>query len=142
MEKRFLDREAILSLDDTVIEEVHVPEWDAWVRVKSLTGEERDAIEAQLFVEKGKDKASNFKNLRAKYCAAALVDSNGRRMFTDAHVIAIGRKRAAALQRIFDKVQEMNAVTDKDVEELGNGSEGDQSDDSGSASPSLSAVAP
>ena len=47
-----LTREAILARDDEQSETVEVPEWDGSVRVRGLTGRERDLWEHSLTEDK------------------------------------------------------------------------------------------
>ena len=39
-------------------------------------------------------------------------------MFTDADVVALGAKSAAALDRIYDVATRLSGITDEDVEEI------------------------
>lgn len=111
----YLTREAILSVDDSVIEDVAVPEWGGAVRVRGLTGAERDKIEALVA---GNGKKMNFANLRARMCAASVVDEAGEPVFGQADIAALGAKSAAALDRVFSVVQRLSGLTDEDVDEL------------------------
>jgi len=74
----------------------------------------------------------NLANVRARLCAISIVDETGKRMFSDEDVRALGRKSAAALDRVFAAAQRLSGLTDEDVEELAKNSDGGQSDDSGS----------
>jgi len=44
-----LNKEQILRADDLKTEEVDVPEWGGSVRVRVLTGTERDAFESSIY---------------------------------------------------------------------------------------------
>jgi len=111
-----LGRDDILGADDLPVQEVEVPEWGGVVNVRSMTGYERDQFETSL--TNGKDKSVNLKNIRARLVCLTVVDDNGERLFTDADVDALGRKSAAALDRVFAEAQILNGLRDKDVEEL------------------------
>ena len=128
-----LSRDAILGAADFVTADVPVPEWGGTVRVKGLTGRERDAYEASIISGKGKNRDVNLRNARAKLVVVAVIDDAGSRVFDDADVVALGQKSALALQRVFDKAAELAGLDDEAIEnltaELGN----DQSDASGSA---------
>lgn len=128
--KKFLSREEILGAQDIPVEEIHVPEWGGYVRVKGMTGAERDAFEGEIVESRGKDRKLNLRNIRAKLVARTAVDDAGQYLFTEDDIKALGRKSAAALQRVFDKAQELSGMSEKDVEELAGNSEGDPSDDS------------
>ena len=127
-----LSKDAILKASDVLQEKVKVPEWAGSVMVRGLTGAQRDAYESSLMIGKGKSRDVNLKNARAKLVVLCVVDEDGRRLFTDADVAALGDKSAAALQRIFDAAQKLSGLSDQDIEELTGESNG-QSDGSVSA---------
>jgi hypothetical protein len=104
----------ILGLSDSRIELVEVPEWKTSVHVRTMTGAERDAFEASCMAGKG----SNLANIRARLCAVCLCDDQGARLFSDADAEQLGRKSAAALDRIFAAAQKLNRIGAADVEEL------------------------
>lgn len=113
-----LSRDEILSAEDRKTVEVEVPEWGGSVLVRTLSGKERDAYESGTISIKNGKQVEDFDNLRARLVALCLVDEKGVRLFTAKDVTSLGNKSAAALQRVYNKCQELNAVSDKDVEEL------------------------
>lgn len=115
---KFLGREAILAVQDTPVEVIDVPEWGGSVRVKTLSGAERDQFESAIVQRNGRNVKQNLLNIRARLVAAALVDENGAALFSFDDVEALGRKSARALDRIFGKAQEMAGMREQDVEEL------------------------
>ena len=125
-----LTRDAILQADDLPTEDVEVPEWGGTVRVRGLTGAERDAFEASIVEQRGKKTHFNMVNLRARLVALSVVDEDGKRVFSDSDVKALGHKSAVALQRVFKAAQRLSGLTAEDVEELAKNLESDQSDDS------------
>lgn len=130
---QYLSRDAILAVDDVQYEDVEVPEWGGRVRVKSLTGRERDALEASMIVGKGKNANVNMNNLRAKLVGRSVVDEDGKRLFSDDDIAALGAKSAAALTRVYEVAQRLSGITQEDVEELTKNSETAPSEDSGSS---------
>lgn len=132
----YLGRDAILSASDLQTEEVQVSEWGGAVLVRGLTGSERDAFEeASLhrYGKNGKNKEINLKDFRARLVSWSIIDGDGKRVFTDTDVPALGRKSASALQRVFDVCSRLSGLSESDVEELVKNSPSDQSDDSGSS---------
>jgi len=115
MVKKFLTREAILKAQDLPQEEVYVPEWGGYVRVRGLTAAERDALESTMLQTNGQVRLENF---RARLVAMSIVDEEGNRLFSDEDVDALGRKSAAALQRVFDVAMRLSGLRAEDVEEL------------------------
>jgi hypothetical protein len=126
-----LGREAILAAPDIKTEQVAVPEWGGTVLVRGMTGAERDEYEATLVVGKGKNRDVNMRNARAKLVVRCLVDADGKRLFGDADVAALGKKSATALERVFDVARRLSGMSDEDLEELMGNLPG-QSDGSGS----------
>jgi len=129
---RFLSRTDILDLDDRSYEVIEIPEWGpkdgppAVVRIRGLTGSERDAWEESMLRDNGRGRRTTvWTNARAKLAALCIVDGNGERVFSDRDAIALGMKSAAALQRIWDKCQHLSGLTNEDVDELAKNSGGD-----------------
>lgn len=115
----YATREDILNIADTQFEEVSVPEWGGiTVRLRSLAGVERDELEASMVEGKGRDVSVNLSNLRAKMVARSAVDENGKRIFTDADIVLLGQKNAAALDRIFAVARRLSGMNEQDVQEL------------------------
>lgn len=113
-----LSRDDILNYEDRKLEEVQVPEWGGSVYVRTLSGKERDEYEAgTVKIENGQQK-QNLENFRARLVALCVVSDKGERLFNSKDVAALGNKSAAALQRLYNKAQELNAISDADVEEL------------------------
>ena len=125
-----LSRDEILKVDDIRYEEVEVPEWGGTVRVRGMSGAERDAFEGSVVEQRGKKTAVNTRNLRAKLVAKSIVDGAGKRIFDDGDVEALGQKSAAALNRVFEVAQRLSGLSDEDMEELEKNSGSDQSDGS------------
>ena len=127
---KLLGRDAIFAADDRVFEIVEVPEWGGSVRVKALTGTERDAYEETLLTGTGKHTKVTMANARAKLCARAIVDENGERLFSDKDVQRLGQKSAAALDRVYEVATRLAKISKEDIEDLKGNSDSDPSDDS------------
>jgi len=113
-----LSRDAILAADDREYEVVPCPEWGGEVRLRSLTGAERDAYEQSLVQTRGKSREMNLRNARAKLVALCAVDENGNRLFSDQDVAALGRKNAKPLDRLFDVARRLSGLSEDDVDRL------------------------
>jgi hypothetical protein len=72
----------------------------------------------------------NLKNIRAKLVALTVVDEEGNRIFSDSDASALGKKSAAALDRVFEVAQRLSGLRPEDVEELSKNFGSDQSEDS------------
>lgn len=114
-----LSREQILAATDRRFEDVPVPEWGGSVRVRSLTGAERDRWEAACQVG-GK---FSIDRLREKLLAACIVSDEGKPLFSEGDIGLLAEKNAAALTRLFDVARRLNGIGAQDVEELTKNSE-------------------
>jgi hypothetical protein len=127
-----LSKQQILSAQDIQFEDIPVPEWGGEVRVKGLSGRERDKFEADSLskAKKGGQRDVILENLRARLVVACVVDEQFQPLFDRADVMRLGEKSAVALERVFSKAQELSGMSDEDVEELAGNSDSDQSDSS------------
>ncbi len=127
---KILTRDAILQAQDLPRELVEVPPWGGSVYVRALTGAERDAFETSIVEQRGKSTKMNLKNIRAKLVALTVVDEEGNRIFSDSDASALGKKSAAALDKVFEVAQRLSGLRPEDVEELSKNFGSDQSEDS------------
>jgi hypothetical protein len=137
-----LNRDQILKADDLGQEWVPVAEWGGEVLIRTLSGKERDAFEASCRQERpvldarGKpirgrtEMVSNQDNVRAKLVARSIVDDQGNRLFTDQDVNALGKKSAAALDRVFEVAARLSRLSEDDIEVMSGEYEAAQSGDS------------
>ena len=109
-----LTKEAILAADDLPSEIVPVPEWGGEVKVRSISGKERDGLEAAISAGKKVD----LSNIRARLVALSVVGEDGKPLFAPADVEALGGKSAKALDRVFDVAQRLSGLRKEDVEDL------------------------
>lgn len=123
---KYLGREEIHKAEDQQYDEVGVPEWapagdpdpEQWVlKLKGMTGFERDRFEASL-APRGGGKRPNMENFRARLIVQCAVDEDGNRLFNTGDIKMLGAKSAKAVSRVFDKCQEMNGLSDSDVDDL------------------------
>jgi hypothetical protein len=112
------DRDDVLNIDDIKVHVVPVPEWKRSVRLKELSGMERDEFEASTVTTKGGRQKPNLANLRARLVSKCMVNAKGDRVFVSGDVARLGNKSSAALDRLFQKCQEINGFSDEDIEEL------------------------
>lgn len=113
-----LTREQILAVQDVSTETVAVPEWGGDVLVRGMTGTERDRFEASIVETHGKKVKVVMVNIRARLVAQCVIDEKGERLFSNADIELLGKKSAAALQRVYDVAQKLCGLSDSDVEEL------------------------
>ena len=111
-----LDRAAILAADDIKTEDVPVPEWGGTVRIRSLTGSERDQYDAEAYraQQVGGEPLVDF---RVRRVAKALIGPDGKRLFSDADLAALGAKNGAVIDRLDDVVARLAGLTPQAVQE-------------------------
>lgn len=129
-----LGKQEIFSAQDIQYEDVSVPEWGGEVRVKGLSGRERDKFEADSLKKgKGGTRDVNLENLRARLIIMCAVDEQFQPIFDRSDIMRLGEKSASALEKVFSVAQRLSGMSDEDVDELAGNSDGDQSGDSTSS---------
>jgi hypothetical protein len=108
-----LSKAAILSADDKKMVDMEVPEWNGSVKIRVMSGTERDRFESEFV---GGNKSVDM--VRAKLVAKCLCDDDGTRLFTEAEIPQLGEKSAAVLDRLFTACMKLNRFTKDDVEEM------------------------
>ncbi|MEX5636535.1 hypothetical protein [Parafrankia sp. FMc2] len=125
-----LTRDSILTADDRKTVDVECPEWGGTVRLRSISGAQRDSFEQSCLVQKGKTRQVNMRNARAKLIILCAVDETGGRMFSDGDLSALSRKNAKPLDRLFEEAQKLCGLSDDDMGELVEDFEKTQDEDS------------
>lgn len=113
-----LSRDAIFASDDLPVERVDVPEWGGYVYIRTLTAAERDQWEQEMVDMKTGKLRDKLKTFRANLCVRTVCDAIGNRLFSDNDISALSGKSAKVLDRLFEKAQQINRLSDADVEEL------------------------
>lgn len=120
--KNYLKREDIQRVIDRAYEEVDVPEWGGTVRVRSLTGKEKDAFERSLIIveQHGKKTVAvpDLENMRAKLAVLSMVDEDGNMIFSNDDIPWLTEKSASALDRVVKVAQYLSRMNDVDFEEI------------------------
>ena len=124
-------RQAILETDD--IQQEPVEAWGLTLTVRGLTGAQRDEWEGSIIrmSPDGRKVTPNMRNYRAKLIAMCIVDAQGKRVFNEADVDALGKKSGQELSKVYKVAQRLSGMSDEDVEELAKNFESGQPDDSG-----------
>lgn len=111
-----LTKDQIMKADDLPFRDIDVPEWGGSVRVRTMTGGERDAFEAQIYDADSNGIRLNRENFRAKLLSKVLVDGAGTRLFSDKEILLLSGKSSKAIQRLFDAAQELNGISGAEQE--------------------------
>lgn len=129
-----LSKFQILGVNDLKTEDVSVPEWGGSVRVRAMTGFDRDAFSESL--AKDSDGNVDLSNYRAKLLSKCIVDESGDLVFTDSDVGALGKKSASAIAAVFAVAERLNGSGSAAVAEIKKNLPSDPSESSTSDSPS------
>lgn len=127
-------RDQILDADDQEIIDVDMSEFKGWpakVRLRSLSGGERDYFEEGLTRQVGNQTKPNLKNLRARFVSMCAIDEDeGKNLFSQADIPKLAAKNSRAINRLFDAGRKLSGMTDEDVKEMEEVFENAQSDSS------------
>lgn len=126
-----LSKSAILGAADLKHEDVPVPAWGGTVRIRAMTGMERDAFRTSIASEAGVPVG----RFSAALLAATIVDESGVQLFTVDDIAALQAKSAASLDAPAEVAMRLNGLGAKSGPDAAKNSESDQSGDSGSGSP-------
>lgn len=132
-----LNKAAIIAASDLAHEDVPVKEWGGTVRVRTMTGIERDEFRTAIASEDG----IPVGKFSAALLAATLIDENGDRLFSVDDLAALQAKSASSLDGPAAVAMRLNGLGGSAVQDASKNSEADQSADSGSGSPKNSAKA-
>ena len=113
-----LTKDQILNSSDIDHKDIEVAEWGGTLRVAAMSAAERDSFEAGMLDNKGKSDPKRLLNFRARFIASCIVDEDGKRLFTAGDVVALGKKSAAPISRVFDECRKLNGMTEADVDEI------------------------
>lgn len=128
-----LSKSAILGASDLAFEDVPVPQWGGMVRVRMMTGVDRDAFRA-AHAALDTDGELAVGKFSAMLLAFTCVDESGQLLFTLKDVEALQTKSARSLDMPATVAMRLNGLGGKAVEDATKNSSSGQSGDSGSAS--------
>lgn len=109
-----LDAAGILAAQDTLTDEITVPEWGGRVFIRSMTGTERDTWEVYAQGQM----SAKVVTIRARLAAICLCDASGKRLFTDADTAKLAEKSGSALDRVYEAAVRLNGLSVDEVEKI------------------------
>ena len=126
-----LTKDQILKADDKRYVEVDVPEWSGTVRLRTMTGRERDKLEGAI--SKAQNSGSLMANFRGSVCGLCICDEAGERVFNDLEIRELGDRSGIALDRVFSAAVKLNGIGDAEVKEMVENSDAAPSGEPGSS---------
>lgn len=115
-----LSKSAILAAQDLKHRDVEVAEWGGTVRIRCMTGNERNEYEAEVLGAHKADDHGRMAALRHKLLAFTIIDESGERVFSDADLEALGKKSKDVIERLFTVAQEVSGLGAEEGVDEGN----------------------
>ena len=109
--------EQILAADDTATEIVDCPEWKVKIKVRTLTGAEKDAWETQILAAKKKG-GINLAGLRTLLIVKSACDDQGKPSFSTSDVPKLNQKSALVLNRIYEVAAKLSGISEQDEDDM------------------------
>lgn len=112
-------KDRIKAADDRPFHDEDVSEWGVKLRIRGLTGTQRDHFEAELVEirNSGRDVGARLENFRSKLLVLCLYDpETDERVFTDGEVAVVGAKSGLVVQRLFKLAQRLSGMDEAAVE--------------------------
>lgn len=114
-----LTKEQIVETQDLKTETVNVPEWGGDVILTTMSGKRRDEWENLVQSRQVNGKVKDIRGIKNTLLALTMVDEYGVQLFEgDDGIDELAQKSGAVIDRLFEKAQRLNALSDEDVEEL------------------------
>lgn len=115
--KGSLTREQILQAADLTLEPLFVPAWGGEVFVRTMKASARDKFEAsrvRLNAERQPELVAD--NTRARLLSMTVCDEQGKLLFSESDIDALGEKDAASVDAVYDVALRINAMRTQDLE--------------------------
>lgn len=114
-----LNAEDILGIDDRDLVPVTVPEWgDAVIHVRTMGAMERAKYEASLVENKDGDLGSRMAEAKIRLVLLCACDGGGARLFDDSQFDQLAAKNGNAIDRLFEAINKLNALSDDEIEDI------------------------
>lgn len=108
-------KDSIFGSEDTKSELISVPEWGITIRLRGLSGIDRDAYDQSLYETKvvgdKTETVPNLANQRARMLVKCILDAEeGNRVFTDDEAARLGTKNAGVLDRLYTRARFLSGL--------------------------------
>jgi len=108
-----LSKAQILAVDDRLTKDIDVPEWGDSVLLRVMSGTERESFEREW--QSTEDKL--LPQYKLKMLRRCLCDVDGKPLFDDTELAALGEKSALVIERLFKQCMRLNGFESGTVEE-------------------------
>lgn len=112
-----LTSEQILDADDLKREAVEVEEWGGTVWIREMNAIERDHFEQGLAagLREGQSREEAMSNYRARLVVLVACNKAGDRLFKDDQAGTLGKKNAAAIEKLYNVAERLNLLSDEGI---------------------------
>ena len=121
-----LSKSEILEAKDIESETITISEWGGDVIVTGLSLADKDKWTSSIMV----DGKPDMEGATAKLCIMCMRDEAGEQLFSFKDRIALQKKSASALDKVFQVAQRLSGIGQEEVEETVKNSEKTQTPDS------------
>jgi hypothetical protein len=113
-------RDRIFAADDIGKEEIHVPQWDVNLELRTMTAAERSKMLGSAADDDGN---MNFDELYPRILIATVFDpESGEPVFSAEDVASLQNKSAAAVEFVAQKSMALSGLSSEAVDEAGKAS--------------------
>lgn len=124
----------VFDAEDVKYDDVPVPEWGGKIRLRSLSGKERDKFEDSCVkkkMKKGREETHSVtKEVKSKLVVMSAIHKNGKQFFVQGQEARLNEKNAAVLDRLWEACCKLSGFSDEQLEELMGNSESAPKEDS------------
>lgn len=110
-----LTKEQILAADDLKVREIDVPEWGGKIKLRTMTGTERESYFRRLMKHKADEIPKDLFQTLVVICA---VDDKGEQLFSFDDLKKLSEKNGAVLDRLTKAAGDLNGLSDNSLDEL------------------------
>lgn len=114
----FLSKEDIFQVEDISVETMEVPEWGGTIRLKPMTGAEKEGFEAEFQKRQQGENKINTRGFRGWLISRSVVNEDGELLFSKGDIAELSKKSAKVLEDVFEKCLEVNGIGQDAVEEI------------------------
>lgn len=131
-----VSKDAFIKNDDAEYSDVDIPAWGGKVRLKSMTGTQRDKYYADVFDDGEVKGELGLTHMQTYILALSLCDENGNLWFQNPEegIEILKHKNAASLEKAYRAAMKLNGIDVEAIERAQETLELTQSVETGSAS--------
>ena len=111
-------KDKIKTANDRPLITVDVPEWECDLRIRGMSGADRDEFESRALARKTRGGDVDPRGLRVSILIRCICDVDGNPLFTDDDAEWLAGKSGAVIDRLSQIAQCASGMTDDEVKEI------------------------